>query len=749
MSRLYLIIAFCCGTIATSWGQNLLTKYLKVADEKYQKGDYFYALELYEKAMEIDSNTIDILWKVAEAHRAYKDYRKAEYYYAKVYDRELGAMYPASLLQLGLMQKQNGKYDVAIETFKKAKKKYGKNKKDYLYLKSKQELESTLWAKSMVDIVEKGDFIRLPETVNSKNSEFGHSIVNGELIFSSLRADSISENEEVYEKHYTTNLFRSPMDDGRYLPSERWDVFYNENANTGNGALSLDGKRLYFSSCTDVNGVSYQCKILVAKYHNGKWGMIDTLGEIINVKGFNTTMPAIGKIDGEEVLFFCSDREKESKGGLDIFFTTITNGNQFGKVKTLRALNTIDNEVTPFWDEKKQRLYYSSTWNEGYGGFDVFYSEYKNGQFQEPQNAGQPINSPANDLYYFNHNDTCFVTSNRIGVLYSKNITCCSDIFAFLPPEKTPPPTPKETLEELSKRLPVTLYFHNDVPNPRSWDTITPLNYMTTYNEYTEMLSRYQKEYATGLSGEKAEDAKEDIENFFTEHVDQGVKDLQLFRDLLLEELQKGVRIKIAVRGFASPLAKTDYNVNLTKRRISSLINHLREFQNGVFIPYIDGTAANNGRVVFEYIPFGEYNANQLISDNPNDTKNSVYSRAAAAERKIEIQSVSYIDKQEVFPITITKPVFNAGVLTSGDKINAEFELKNTSDKTVVLEPNYSPNNYTNLTIEKITLQPGESTIVTIKMNTDGFIGHTVKTVYLPIKGLSENIRLIITMELK
>lgn len=749
MSRLYLILFFFGWSVSVSIGQNMLTKYLKFADEQYQKGDYFYALEYYSKAMEIDSTTIDILWKVAEAHRAYKDYRKAEYYYAKVYDRELGAMYPYSLLQLGLMQKLNGKYDAAIETFKRAKKKYSKDKKNYLYLKSKQELESTLWAKSMSDIYEKGDLIRLPETVNTKNSEFGHGFVDGQLVFSSLRADSISEQEEVYEKHYTTNIFRSKIDDGRYLPSERWDVFYNENRNSGNGALSLDGKRLYFSSCEDVNGVSYQCKLLVAKYHNGKWGLIDTLGEIINVPGANTTMPAIGKLDGQEVLFFCSDQEKETKGGLDLFYTTITNGNQFGKVRSIKSLNSIDNEVTPFWDDSQQRLYFSSSWNDGFGGYDVFFSEYKGGQFQEPQNAGQPVNSPANDLYYFRQTDTSYVTSNRIGVLYSKNITCCSDIFAIYPPEKTPPPTPRETLEELNKRLPVTLYFHNDVPNPKSWDTITPLNYITTYNEYTEMLPRYQKEYAIGLAPDKAEDAKEDIENFFTEHVDQGVKDLFLFRDLLLEELQKGARIKIAVRGFASPLAKTDYNVNLTKRRISSLINHLREYDGGVFIPYINGTAPNNGRVIFEYIPFGEYNANQLISDNPNDTKNSVYSRAAAAERKIEIQSVSYIDKQEVFPISVAKPVFNAGVLKSGEKITAEYELTNTSEKPVELQPEKTPNSYTNVSVGKTVLQPKEKTTVKLELNTDGFIGHTVKTIYIPVPGQTENVRLIVTMELR
>src|SRR5690606_22233297 len=121
---------------------------------------------------------------------------------------------------------------------------------------------------------------------------------------------------------------------------------------------------------------------------------------------------------------------KDSEGGMDIWYSTITNGNQFGKVKTIRSLNSIDNDLNPWFDESTNRLYFSSSWWDGFGGYDVFYSTY-NGQFSEPVNAGLPINSPANDTYFFKQQDTAFVTSNRIGVLYSKNPTCCSDIFSF------------------------------------------------------------------------------------------------------------------------------------------------------------------------------------------------------------------------------------------------------------------------------------------------------------------------------
>ncbi len=744
MSRLYLVLIFIVGAFA-SLGQNNLKKYLAFAEEQYNKGDYFYALEYYQKAMDLDSNTIDILWKVAETHRAYKDYRKAEFYYAKVYDREEAAIYPASLLNWGLMQKQNGKYDEAIATFKKAKKKYYKKKKSYLYQKSKRELASTVWAKSAIIDTVDVTFSQLPETVNTKNSEFGHGIYNGELIFSSLRADSISAEEEVYGKNYRTLIYRSELKDLKFQASEKVKDLLLEKLNTGNGSFSLDGSRFYFSKCSE-EGYNYTCKIMVANYNNGKWTSIDSLGEIINEPGANTTMPCIATIKGKETLIFTSNREG-GKGGLDLYYSSITNGNQYGKVRAIKSLNSPDNEITPWWDAKNSRLYFSSSWHDGFGGYDVFYSDFLD-RFSPAVNLGLPTNSPANDLYLFIEGDTSYVTSNRLGVMYSKNPTCCSDIFAMIPPEKEEPPSKEETLADLNKRLPVTLYFHNDVPNPRSWDTTTVLNYITTYNEYTEMIDKYQKEYSNGLTGEKSDDAKLDIESFFIEYVDKGVADLQLFRDLLLKELDRGAKINITVKGFASPLAKTDYNVNLTKRRIASLVNYMRMYNGGVFSKYLDNNAPNGGKVIFSQVPFGEYTADQTTSDNPNDVQNSVYSRSAAKERKIEIQSVSYLEDDKEFALTTSKPVFDFGPSKRGDIIEHTFMVKNKSNEAILLTDPRIPCECTTVSLDNRELQPGEEASVTLKIDTKNLTGFMVKSIYLQLQDSKEELRLYISSEI-
>jgi tetratricopeptide (TPR) repeat protein len=741
MSRLYLVFFAIFSFSGVYFGQSELSKYLKYADEQYQKGDFYYALDYYQKAMEIDSQSVSILWSYAETLRAYKDYEKAEFYYGKVYQKEEANIYPASLLQYGLMQKQNGKYDEALETFKKAKKKYARDKKGYLYQKSRREIESCLWAKDQFE----GKYPVKPmdNGVNSDDAEFGHLILGETIIFSALKADSISSQEQVYDKNYSTHLYQKSLSDSTRTKPELIKDLYIDKMSTGNGTFSLDSSRYYFSLCSQV-GHEYRCKIMVANYRKGKWFSVDSLGTIINEAGSNSTMPCIANWENKEILIFASDRSG-TEGGLDLWYSEIKNGNQFSKVRNIKNLNTLDNETSPWWDDREKKLYFSSSWFDGLGGLDIFSSEY-DGKLNDPVNMGKPYNSPANDLYFFKNANKDYLTSNRLGVNYAKNPTCCSDIFYVELPEIEKPITRIETLAELSKRLPVTLYFHNDVPNPRSALPTTEVNYINSYVEYREMLDKYQKEYSMGLTGEKADDAKEDIESFFLEYVDQGVKDLNQFRDLLIAELEKGAKINLTIKGFASPLAKSDYNVNLTKRRIASLINYLNGYENGVFKPYISQTATNGGKLTFSEIPFGEYTANTLVSDNLNDQKNSVYSRAAGLERKIEIQSIQFIKDSIVdLPLFTEKNIQDLGLITSTTKVSVEFSVKNTNNHRIELLPPRSPCDCSVGELSKSVLEPGESTKVKVTFDPSNYEGKVVKSIYLKSKFGEEEIRLILT----
>lgn len=732
--QLFTLISFLGLCMGNLFGQSY-TQYVEFADEKMSEGDYFYAISFYQKAMELDSNSVEIIWKMAEAQRKYKDYKKAAYYYQKTYAKENALIYPKSIFWLATMEKYNGAYEEALTHFKLTKKVFKKQRKGYEYKKAQQEVKSCLWAIKALRDTTDYQVSQLPPPVNSPDAELAPIIYNNQLWFTSLKADSITVAEEVVSEEYSLQIYTADQQDSTFTNLNALKGVKEKGMNSANGSISPDGKRFYFSRCN----TNFECKLFVGKIDGDKITAIDSLGEIINEAGAITTMPHSTRIDGKEVLFFVSNRNK-SVGGLDIWYSLVSNGNKYSKARNLgRGVNSIDDDITPFYDTLTHQLYYSTSWHPGFGGMDIFSVKNEDMRFLKAKNVGIPINSAQNDTYFIidQKNEKLLFSSNRIGVNYAKNPTCCNDIFsAHLP--VVPPPNRFESLTDLNKKLPVTLYFHNDEPNPRTLDTVTDLSYLETYAAYVELEEKYKKEYAKGLTGDKAEEAKEDIDDFFTEFVRQGSIDLDEFTRLLKIELDKGYAIEITVKGFASPLAKTAYNVNLTKRRIASLVNYLYTFDNGAFAPYLDQTAQNGGALTFVQIPFGEYTANNLISDNVNDKKNSVYSRKAALERKIEIQSVSFVKKDSNYAkLTFDHQIFDFGNSKQGDTLQHTFTFTNTGKEPLEIQEIELQCPCLSFKLAKTTYAPNEKGQLTVLLTTNNLKGLSVKKITL--KGNIEN----------
>jgi len=750
MSRLYLVVVFIVVGICSGIAQNKIKKIISFADEQYKKGDYYYALEYYKKALEKDSNSIELLWKYAETNRGYKNYIDAEKYYGKVYAREQTKKYPNSLLNLGLMQKQNGNYEQAIKTFELSLKKLSNKSGTYYYKKSQREVESTKWA-----LKNRGStsdsLVHLPLTVNSYDAEFPHAIMDNKLVFSSLKADSLNQDEEVYGKSYKTKIYYSEFDSlGVLQPFELNQDLFDENYNYGNGTFSSDASKFYYSICED-NGFGYICNIVVASYIDGTFNITDTLGPEVNQKGKNTTMPKISSIDGVEYLFFTSNRNG-GLGGLDIWMAESIDGIQFKSAVNIKSVNSAENEITPWFDTKNNQLYFSSPWHNGFGGQDIHYSIYIDGVFSSPINALEPLNSSANDMYYFGHNDTTFLSSNRVGGYYSKNPTCCSDIYASYPIIELITDTIIEDtiiIEEIiTEILPITLYFRNDEPDASTLRKTTKQNYINTYNLYVEKYDYYKTEVAKGLSEGEGKKLVSELDGFFVNDVDKGAKDLDLFKTLVLEELEAGSEVSIFVRGFASPVAKTSYNVNLTQRRISSLINYFNEVDDGVFRKYMNNSPGEKGKLNYSIAPFGEYAANQNTSDDVVIQNESVFSKAAGIERKIEIESMTIKRDKTVFPLSSNSLVNTLKERKSGEVISAVFEITNQSRDQIKLILS-NEDNAIKLKANHLTLQPNQSALITALFDTKNLTGHQSRSFEALAEGYEGKISFFINTELK
>jgi hypothetical protein len=623
----------------------------KQALESMEKKDWYAAQQYFSRLYTRDSS-LSVLHSYAESARLSFDVDIALKLYKKTITIDNGDRYPLSIYWYAQLQKNKMQYGEAKRWFAKfLRVDLKKDKYNYYRKKAKLETAACDYAAEQVKRNDSLSIRHLEPAVNSRTSEYGAMEFDSLLYFSSTRPDK--KEEDGREPPVTSKIYRAELRYGKPQRARVLDTSFNapgfHNANT---AISKDKKMLVFSRCTAPNATDFQCELLISLNTGRRWGTPVKLEQPVNQPSVSTTQPAFGKIDNNTVLFFSSNRAG-GQGGMDIWYSVINEDGVFAEpVNAGDKVNTPDDEVTPWYDHKKKFLYFSSTYHKGFGSFDIFKTEWKNGGFTEPENAGYPINSSFNDVYYSisNYGTHVYLSSNRKGTLFDNNkVNCCSDIFTFIADTTTPPPPPPPKVDsvvlkkdEMKLLVPLTLYFHNDEPDPRTTAITTRRNYAAVYKDYMKMRKTYVREYTRGLKGTEEQIAENNVRNFFSDSVAAGLENLDKFAQLMKEVLMKGETVEITLKGYCSPLASTDYNINLAKRRISSLRNYFNEKFDGWFLKYIDNKTPGEGRITFTEVEIGELPVTKT-SDDQADKRNSVYSPSAASERKIQIIAVSFV----------------------------------------------------------------------------------------------------------
>lgn len=713
--------------------------YLKLGDASWAESDWAMAHHYYGEAFKIDSLNFDFGVKYAEATRMVRDYEEAARLYAKLYQKDKGKLFSEGLFWLATMQKHLGDYKEAMRNFKKAQKQHIKNKEGYPYRKCEKEIAACTFAlNSRFDT--SAVRVHRPDDLNTSESELSPWFTTGgQLFFASYPFSSDkpkgSERIQLYQSLQTDSLAYSIPEVLSGLPAD---------AHLANLSIHPDGTRVYFSKCPPGGNCEIWTGLLGAT----------AISDAQPVKGIdseaNNTMPHFAVIDGKGVLFFASDRPG-GQGKFDLWWAMAKSETEFEPAANCGPeINSTDQELSPFY--ASDALYFSSDWHEGYGGLDLFKSPGKPRHFSMPENLGPPFNSSLNDLYYTydKTRQTGWFASNRISEKSQSGTACCNDLYRFWYTDsllKDEPENPYASLENLNKYLPVTLYFHNDEPNPRTRDTVSTFTYGQSYEAYLKLRSTYEKEMTRNLSSEEREEAIFEVDEFFDLTVQKGMSDLQKFSALLLIELEKGTDITLMVKGFASPRAKSDYNLKLTQRRISSLEKQLKAWQNGALLSYFNKTAASGGTLQITAVPFGEYRADQAVSDEQGDEKSSIYSRGARLERKIEIQSVQR-NREEDGPC-LESPAFavDLGKINKNDTVTFSFTLKNCGRDTLVLAEVLSPCECTLARSGFERLAPGRAGVVDIQFTPARINGVFSRQVMIRFEGYEEPRELVIMGE--
>jgi tetratricopeptide (TPR) repeat protein len=427
------------------------------AYEAMQHKDWHGAEQYYQRLYMRDSNNVKIRYRYAEASRLNFNHDVAMRLYNKIISDDNGKKYPLTIYWMGELSKYKGRYKEAKKWFQKFSR-LNLKKKQYSYYnqKAKVQAESCDLAQILISNPVPASQEKLNASVNTIHSEFAPAGNDSNLFFSAIREPANKDGKPVYGKIYKYSA-------GKKNIAEMDTMINAASFHNANACFNPLTKEILFSRCISRNASEYNCEIFKSSFRNNRWQYAEKLSEPLNIPGYSTTQPNHGYVNGEKALFFASNRPG-GFGGMDIWYSKITSEGGYSQPENAGAsINTLDDETAPFYDSINSILFFSSTWHKGMGGFDIFRSKIANGVFSEPENAGYPINSSYNDLYFtISEQGNFYLASNRPSPGSNLPLSCCSDIYKFTPDKTKPENIIDSTLitrEKLKLLVPLTLYI--------------------------------------------------------------------------------------------------------------------------------------------------------------------------------------------------------------------------------------------------------------------------------------------------
>ncbi|MDX2191597.1 MAG: OmpA family protein [Bacteroidota bacterium] len=420
MKNYIIVLLITLFNIQISTAQNKSGDKEKVIKEFVEKGNYylnnedFYLAEKeFYKALKLRPSDPDINYSFAESCRYNGDYEDAEISYENTV-KVGGKKYPYARYWLAMMEKLNGKYYESSKNFEYFFKNHRpKTNDDRAYLKSAfLEQKGCEFAMEQIRKPIKDINLRvIPPPVNSRNTDyapliFGHDSL---IVITSARADAKGKDLNNTTGEARCDNFRFEKQNDRWVKIEGDDNFHvvNSSKDDGAGELSKDKSKYYYTICDP------QCAVYVSKKTNGKFQKPEKLNENINPMGVWNAQPTLSPT--MDTMLFVSQREG-GKGMHDIWMSV--NIDKTGKKEdwdkptNVKILNTEGIELSPFWDDSTNLIYFASNGQIGLGGLDIFkLSEDR----KKVENMGLPYNSSRDDMYMVIGKSRGYLVTNRPG----------------------------------------------------------------------------------------------------------------------------------------------------------------------------------------------------------------------------------------------------------------------------------------------------------------------------------------------
>ena len=408
-----LLLTLCLVSVRTSYGQknNVLDKaginrMLNSGIELYQQGRLNDAISILKTAEIKDTANWRVLYWMGMSFYDLSSYYAAEECAVRaneIIGREENV--DVDLIKLlGDVNHRLGNVDLAAKYYKQTAELMGK------------KISTDMGIPELIDACElylkdtkagrKSKRSILADAINTVDDEYAPILMNGgrDLFFTARKTETTGNNINPDDQRYFEDMYHAQWD----TVSLSWKMnklTFSEWNTNGFDALTYINENGLFGLCTiNTSATEKTTKssdiFEIIGEEPLKWSSMDVIkNKSINTDYFEGAASLAQVSDMEQKMIFVSDR-KGDVSGTDLYSVSRTDELWQTSVRLPNEINSLGDETTPYITDDGQFLFFSSRGLPGYGGYDIFYSQWIDEKWSAPVNLGLEINSVNDDTHF-------------------------------------------------------------------------------------------------------------------------------------------------------------------------------------------------------------------------------------------------------------------------------------------------------------------------------------------------------------